>query len=409
MEASNWIASEVRALARRLGMVRLFAETIPMVLAAQPDADALRRADSLVEQGRRRLQRQLDAFQAELPRLPGSTAHRRFVLLRLRFDALLATYDIFADAFTQRAEHGTGALLRGLDRLARDGLHTPDCLFEPPALVCYLDRGLGGAVRRVLTPLPDGGRNAVALVRIPRERLLGAGLASLLHEVGHQGSALLELVPAYGKALRVAAAGGGMDPVAARYWIQRLPELLCDFWACAKLGVTATIGISSVMGLTPSFVFHEDPEGPHPMPWLRVLLSARFGNAIMPDPLWRGIDRLWRGLYPLESASAEVRARVSRLLPSAPAFLGLMATHRAGPLRGRTFAEALGAENVHPRRLREELPARLTQLKKAHRAPVRPCRDLALVGLARHLGLIEPEEEHDMVFRVLHGTEGEKR
>ena len=62
-------------------------------------------------------------------------------------------------------------------------------------MVCYLARGPGAAIRRARTRLPGGGQNPVAIVRVPRERMVGHGIASsLVHEVGHQAAALLELV-----------------------------------------------------------------------------------------------------------------------------------------------------------------------------------------------------------------------
>ncbi len=51
------------------------------------------------------------------------------------------------------------------------------------------------AIRRARTRLPGGGDNPVAIIRLPRERMVGSGIASsLIHEVGHQGAALLDLV-----------------------------------------------------------------------------------------------------------------------------------------------------------------------------------------------------------------------
>ena len=67
--------------------------------------------------------------------------------------------------------------------------------YEPPPVICYLDRGHGAAIRRARTRLPGGGENPVAIIRVPRERMVGSGIASsLVHEVGHQASALLDLV-----------------------------------------------------------------------------------------------------------------------------------------------------------------------------------------------------------------------
>ena len=54
---------------------------------------------------------------------------------------------------------------------------------------------IGAAIRRARTRLPGGGENPVAIVRVPRERMVGTGIASsLVHEVGHQAAALLDLV-----------------------------------------------------------------------------------------------------------------------------------------------------------------------------------------------------------------------
>jgi hypothetical protein len=63
------------------------------------------------------------------------------------------------------------------------------------AVICYLARGPGAAIRRARTRLPGGAPNRVAIIRVQRERTVGHGLASsLIHEVGHQGAALLCLV-----------------------------------------------------------------------------------------------------------------------------------------------------------------------------------------------------------------------
>ncbi len=49
----------------------------------------------------------------------------RFTLLRLRFNAVLAQFDIFADAVVQRSEQEYGVWLGGLDMVAADALELP--------------------------------------------------------------------------------------------------------------------------------------------------------------------------------------------------------------------------------------------------------------------------------------------
>ena len=131
------------------------------------------------------------------------TAQRRFSMLRLRFNATLAQLDIFAAVLTQRSEQETGIWLAGLDVLAADGLLLPGNYYKMPGMICYLDRSHGAAIRRARTRLPGGGDNPVAIIRMPRERMIGSGIASsLIHEVGHQAAALLNLIESIRPLLR---------------------------------------------------------------------------------------------------------------------------------------------------------------------------------------------------------------
>ena len=128
---------------------------------------------------------------------------RRFVFLRMRFNGLLADLDTFGDVLTQRSQTNNGVWLAGLDVAAADGLAVPGLDEQPPPVMCYLDRGHGAAIRRARTRLVTG-ENPVAIVRIPRERMVGGGIgSSLLHEVGHQAAAMLDLLPS----LRARVAG----------------------------------------------------------------------------------------------------------------------------------------------------------------------------------------------------------
>ena len=96
---------------------------------------------------------------------------------------------------------------------ATDALASRATTSTQPPVVCYLARGPGAAIRRARTRLPGGGQNPVAIIRVPRERMIGHGIASsLVHEVGHQGAALLDLV----ESLRVSCTRGVRASAGAR-------------------------------------------------------------------------------------------------------------------------------------------------------------------------------------------------
>ena len=228
----RFLEHEARALLGRLERVRPFALSETMVPAANLSVAAQRAIDGYLHAGRDRLRRQLQGFIATLEGDPAQ-AQRRLALLRLRFTSALGQFDLYADALSQRSQRDSGVWLAGLDALAADALAMPGH-YQAPPVVCYLDRGIGAAIRRARTRLPGGGENPVAVICVPRERLVGSGIASsLVHEVGHQAAALLDLLPPLRAALRPRAARAE----AWAGWERWVSEIVADLWSVARLGV----------------------------------------------------------------------------------------------------------------------------------------------------------------------------
>jgi hypothetical protein len=274
--ATLLLEQETRAMLTRLDRVRPFAlhETMLPAAALLPAAQVA--IERFLGAGRQELRHRLHDY---LMWLDGAgrgaspaQAQRRFSALRWRFNDVLSQFDLFHDAITQRSEHEVGVWLSGLDVAAADALAMPGFGFDAPPVICYLDRGPGGAIRRARTRMPGGGRNPVAIVRIPRERMVGHGIAaSLIHEVGHQAVALLGLVRSLRSALYPLATGRGPRERPAWWlWSRWISELLADFWAVGKLGIGGTLGLMSVVSLPRWFVFRVDAHDPHPVPWIRV-------------------------------------------------------------------------------------------------------------------------------------------
>lgn len=401
----RFLAQEARALSTRLGRVRPFVLQETMVPAAALPPVAQAAIERHLLRARQELSARVRGFLAWLDCPSGQAAaaeeaQRRFTFLRLRFNAVLAQVDIFADVLTQRSEHETGVWLAGLDALAADALHLPGGYYEAPPVVCYVDRGHGAAIRRARTRLPGGSENPVAVIRVPRERMVGSGIASsLVHEVGHQAASLLDLMASLQTVLTGLQTGSTADALAWRLLSRWLSEILADFWAVAKVGITAPMGLMAVVSLPRAFVFRISLDDPHPFPWIRVKVACAFGKALWPDPQWDRLARLWESFYPRHGLDP-MRARVINLLEvTIPAFVGLVIHHRPRALRGASLLEAL--------RVRERSPERLRELWKAWRLmPVQaprtaPSVALAVLGQARADGVLPAEREGDDTARLL--------
>ncbi|MBV9048401.1 MAG: hypothetical protein JOY58_09040, partial [Solirubrobacterales bacterium] len=230
--AADSLAQEMRAMLTRVARVRPFALQETMVPAATLTPQAQIAIERLLLGGRREL---LDSGRNYLRWLAGpgrfadpAEIQRRFVVQRLRFNDLLAQWDTYAAAITQRSEAGTGVWLSGLDVVAADALTLPP-YYDAPPVICYLDRGPGAAIRRARTRLPGGASTPVAIVRMPRERMVGHGIgSSLVHEVGHQAAALLGLVASLREALRARAAREPRRARVWRIWERWISEIIAD-------------------------------------------------------------------------------------------------------------------------------------------------------------------------------------
>ncbi len=401
--AQSWQAQEARALLTRLDRIRPFVLYETMVPAAAPSLAAQIAIESYLVNGRQELRHKVNDFLQWLQSAQGQKAslvesQRRFTFLKMRFNDILSQFDIFADVITQRSERENGVWLSGLDAVAADALAIPGKYFTPPPVICYVDRGHGAAIRRARTRLPGGGENPVAIVRVPRERMVSNGIgSSLVHEVGHQGAVLLGLITSMRRDLNEAGENGS-GPVWALFsrWIS---EILADFWSISRVGVGSTMGLIGVVSLPRAFVFRINLDDPHPIPWIRVKLSCAMGQALYPDPQWERLATWWEGYYPLKTLSLSKQRFFAAIEAHIPEFVSLLLNHRPLSLRGRSLGEIMSFADRQPGHLRQlhqmwhGRPERMNQAA--------PSLAFAVIGQARADNFMTPEHESNLLIDLL--------
>lgn len=385
--ALRLVEQEVDGLIHRLRLVKPFALQETMVPAALPRGDTIRRIDRHLLSGRNQLLASARAFRAWLrspqaERSRSESVYRRYVFLRLQMTAALTQFDLFADAITQRSEAETGVLLVGLEALANDALALPSAPYATPPLLCYLDRGIGAAIRRARTRLPGGGENPVAIIRVPRERMVGLGIASsLVHEAGHQGAALLDMVTTLRRGMEplLAAAPEAHNPW--RAWHRWISEIVADLWSVSRVGMASSLGLINVVSLPRAFVFRANTDDPHPTPWLRVLLSLEIGRHLYPNGHWHRLEALWRSTYPAGRPDVEDPAALQLAERHIPLFVDWLMRQRLPAAQGRSVWSLFHDPVIAPAALEEHL-------ERWRRDPdypdrLRPCQVFALAGYAR--------------------------
>jgi hypothetical protein len=404
--AATTLALETRALLTRLARLQPFALVMPMVGAARISGAASAAIERYLIRRQRSLKMQMRAYVAWLGSPQGrratpEAAQRRFAYLKLRFNAAITQFDIFSDALTGRAEVGNGVWLGGLDAAAEDALSLEPQRIALPPVITYLDQGHGAAIRRARTRLPGGGDNPIAIVRLPRERMIGSGIASsLVHETGHQAASLLDLLPTLRVELQERRnTSAPADKLAWHLWERWISEIAADFWAVAKVGVAATQGLMNVVSLPRAFVFRIAGDDPHPFPWIRVKLSAAAGALLYPDPQWRALDAMWESFYPRTGLDATRGALLQSLERTIPPFLRVLAEHRVAKLQGSQFVRAFDLASRKPellRRLWRESRGDIPMLQT-----LAPTIAFAVIGQAKQDRRLTPERESALVAELL--------
>jgi hypothetical protein len=399
------VEQEARALLVRLRRVKPFALQQTMVPAAALPPASLSAIDRYLINGRQKVHRMVHKFIRWLRSPAGQSAspqvaQRHFSMLRMRFNITLAHLDIFAAVLTQRSEQETGIWLAGLDIVAADALSLAGNYYSLPGLICFLDRSHGAAIRRARTRLPGGGDNPVAIIRMPRERMIGSGIASsLVHEVGHQAAALLDLIQSLRPLLRGLQRNGGEESAAWSYWDRCISEILADFWSVAKVGITSTLGLMGVVALPRYFVFRLNLDDPHPTPWMRVRLSCAMGRALFPHQQWDRLENIWLSYYPPNDLKSGKRNFLALLVNTMPGLATLIAHHRPKSLGGASLKEALQTDERQPARLSERFQSWRTAPKEMYQAS--PTMVFAVIGQARAEGSISPEVEGRIFAEML--------
>ena len=399
----KFLINEAMALLTRLQQLQPFEFSMPMVTAAAIPYDAQKNIYELIKAGKNLLADKARGFILRMKSshgIPFEKCQSAYSVLKLQFNSLLDQFDIFADVVSQRGENETGIWVAGLDILAKDSILTEGYIIDPPPMICYLDRGHGAAIRRARTRLPGGDENPVAVIKIPRERMVASGIgSSLVHEVGHQASALLNLIASIKPELELMSK---RDPIHSESWklLSRwISEILSDYWSVSVLGISASTGLISVVSLPRYFVFRIVDDDPHPFPWIRVKISIGFGKQIYPDDQWQRLERLWETMYPKKGLNEKLKQTVTSMEEIIPKFCSMVINHRPESLKGKSLKELFPSQERQPAILRQNYF--LWKDKVDEWSKQRPSLVFAVVGQARADNTITPFAENRLLTKAL--------
>jgi len=287
---------------------------------------------------------------------PEAVTEARAALLAFRraYTRAETSVDFFEDALSTRAAPEVGALLRACDHIATRSMAEALAPLgrQVPAALTYLDAGLGASVLKAGLRLWDGtSENPVAAIKVTRHNLLRP--TSIIHEAGHQVAHML----GWNDQLQAALLGAASDRRVGESYASWASEIAADAFAFVHTGYASVAALHDVIDGPDDAVFQYLPTDPHPVGYLRLLLTVEWCRLSYGEGRWDGMAATWAAHHPLERAPNGLR----EFLGACVAALPQMA---AAVLRGRyrAFAGQAITSVVDPRRVS---PAALAQLERS--------------------------------------------
>lgn len=215
-------------------------------------------------------------------------------------------WDFYFELFGQRQSNYADWLL-SCDRIALDcyqaaytGIGKARPIPAPPPF-CYMRTGFAPSTLRRGIPLRRLGKqlNPFPLVQLPYHRLVNPWtLGAMLHETSHNLQSDLGLSRDIPRALARALLEQNMPRNVAGIWTQWNREMFADMSALLLGGPEMVASLMDVVGRSPAAVFAFNPRGPHPLPYLRTLISVELLRRMGFTSEATRYRRAWLRLYP---------------------------------------------------------------------------------------------------------------
>ncbi len=215
-------------------------------------------------------------------------------------------WDFYFELFGQR-QSKYGDWLLSCDRIAMDcyqaaytGIGVARSIPAPPPF-CYMKTGFAPATIRRGIPVTKLGKqlNPFPLVQLPYHRLVNPWtLGAVMHEVSHNLQSDLGLSKDVPRSIALRLLKADLGRSVASVWAKWNREMFADMSALLLGGPEVVGSLMDVIGRAPEAVVAFSPRGPHPTPYLRLLISAELLRRMGFTERAEQYARAWTRIYP---------------------------------------------------------------------------------------------------------------
>jgi len=241
---------------------------------------------------------------------PSSTHLQRVVISKDKahkwVQGIEKIWDFYFELFGQR-QSKYGDWLLSCDRIAMDcyqaaytGIGVARSIPAPPPF-CYMKTGFAPATIRRGIPVTKLGKqlNPFPLVQLPYHRLVNPWtLGAVMHEVSHNLQSDLGLSKDVPRSIALRLLKADLGRSVASVWAKWNREMFADMSALLLGGPEVVGSLMDVIGRAPEAVVTFSPRGPHPTPYLRLLISAELLRRMGFAEEAEQYARAWTRIYP---------------------------------------------------------------------------------------------------------------
>ena len=394
-----WLRSQAFNSARHAAALRPFARGEFGTGIAAPSEGHIQAANGMIVQLRSELMKingPMRGAAARATREPSPANIGRLLGLKERahrwVQDIERVWNFYFELFGQRQSR-YGEWLIGCDRIALDcfmaafrGIAVARSIPAPPPFA-YMKTGFSPATYRRGVPLSRIGRlpNPFPLVELPYHRLVNPWtLGAVLHEVSHNLQNDLGLDRAVPASITGRLTERGHPASVVRMWTRWNRETFADLSGLLLGGPAIVASLMDVIGRSPAATYRFNPDGVHPTPYLRTLLSVELLRRMGFGAQAERYERTWRRLY--ANPRGAIPAEVLRAFPaSCRDVVDVICYAPYKSLGGRTLSEVYQFEPKDQMMI-EEAARRLAAGTDPGVVPARFLIGAARVAIDRRLG-----------------------
>ena len=258
-------------------------------------------------------------------------------------------WDFYFEVFGQRQSRFAKWLL-SCDRIGLDcyrtsylGLAVARSIPAPPPF-SYVATGFAPATFRRGIPLRRLGKqlNPFPLIQLPYHRLVNPWtLGGVLHEVSHNLQNDLGLARDIPGKLGLALLRAGASKQVARIWVRWNREMFADMCGLLLGGPSFAASSMDILARGPETTVYYSARGPHPTPYLRMLINAELLQRMGFETESRQIRKAWRRIYPHPSSGNIPPALLKTFQEACPIAVEAMCYQPYKSLGNRSLARVL--------------------------------------------------------------------